>query len=76
MREKHVSLLNAMLVAIHPVDKAALGQVIGGLPFSPEHIAFLRTSVDALKAGGSVNFQDWTCLPKYLTNQLIWNWNS
>ena len=39
MREKHVSLLNAILVAIHPVDKAALGQVIGGLPFSPEHIA-------------------------------------
>ena len=30
-------LLTAMLVAIHPVDKAALAQVIGGLPFSPEH---------------------------------------
>ena len=75
LRNQHVKFLNEMLVAIHPVDKGALSAVIGGMPFAPAHITFLLTSVDALMAGGSRNFQNWTCLPKYLANQLIENWN-
>ena len=74
VRSEHVKFLNEVLVAIHPVDKGALSAVIGGMPFAPALITFHQTSVEALMAGSSRNFQDCTCLPKYLANHQIENW--
>lgn len=66
-----VQHLNALLLCIHPVEKAKLHDMVSALPFLPQEISLLRSSIDALKDGGSRNFQDWTSLHSFLTQQQV-----